>query len=152
VSYADEVKQEAARRQARRDQGKPLNPTPDELQAKARADDDRLEREIQAECVKEYRANGFIVYEGLREKRKTRIQPGQPDLTLFHIRAKWHGYHEVKTPAGKLRPDQEDFKAACDQTGTPHFVGGIDTARQVIAIVHERREKQVEPPLHNYLA
>jgi hypothetical protein len=137
VGQFTDFAKEAMRRQARRDAGLPLHETPEELAKVKREADDRLEREIQAECVREYRANGFIVYEGI--KSKARITPGQPDLTLFHPRTKWHGYHEVKTPLGELRPDQKDFRETCIATDVPHFYGGMETCRFIIAFVTEKK-------------
>jgi hypothetical protein len=75
------------------------------------------------------------VYEGLKEKRKVRIDRGHPDLELFHFRKKWHGYHEVKTPTGHLRPDQRDFRDSCVACEVPHFTGGFDVCQIVIALV-----------------
>ncbi len=132
---ADQVREEARRRADRRAKNLPLTETPAEREQRIVDEDFRLEREIQAECVRLYRANGFTVWEGLKDKRKTKIQPGHPDLTLFHVRLKWHGYQEVKTPTGELRPDQKDFREVCIASGVPHFVGGVQIAQLVIAEV-----------------
>lgn len=138
---ADQVRAEAARRAARRAQNLPLTATTEEVEREKRAADDRLEAEIQAECVRHYRANGFVVYEGLKERRKTRIDKGFPDLTLFHPRTKWFGYHEVKTPTGTLRPDQRDFRDTCIATNVPHFVGGVEIAHLVIEVIQSPPSK-----------
>jgi hypothetical protein len=124
---------EAERRRARVAAGKPIHLTPEELKAQDKAEDERLEREIQAECVREYRANGFTLWEGLKDKKKVKIQPGHPDLELFHPRYQWHGYHEVKTPRGELEPAQRDFMEMCDACNVPFFVGGINVVALVIA-------------------
>lgn len=129
---AEDIRREAERRQVRRAAGLPLNETPAELEERAKEDDDRLEKDIQAECVKEYRANGCTVYEGLKEKRSTKIAPGWPDLGVFHPSRKLFWFHEVKTPTGKLRPDQKDFRETCIATGVTHIVGGIAAARLAI--------------------
>jgi hypothetical protein len=133
LTNSDAVRAEAERRAARRAEGKPLALAVDEMEHREAVADERLEREIQAECVREYRANGCIVYEGLKEKRKTKIQPGWPDLGVFHPRTKTFWFHEVKTPTGTLRPDQADFRETCLATGVPHYVGGIEVARQAIS-------------------
>jgi hypothetical protein len=145
LSNPEAVIAESRRRAARRAQGLPFDETPKETEQRERLEDDRLESEIQAECVKEYRARGFIVYEGLKERRKTRIDKGHPDLELFHPRARWHGYHEVKTPTGKLRPDQEDFRESCLATDVPHYVGGMEACAAAIDEVSRRLEKAGEP-------
>lgn len=139
MSYAEDMRREAERRQARHDRGLPLNETPEELKARAREEDDRLEKDIQAECVKEYRGNGCVVYEGLKSKAK--IQPGWPDLGVFHPATRQFWFHEVKTPTGRMRPDQEDFRRTCITTGVTHIVGGIAVAKLAI-------ETLLHPPLH----
>jgi hypothetical protein len=131
----DEMRAEAERRRARRAAGKPLHDTPEELVQKAKIEDERLESEIQAECVRHYRANGFIAHEGLKERRKTRIDKGHPDIELFHLATKWHGYHEVKVPGGRLRPDQRNFQEWCIACEVPHFVGGMEICELVIELV-----------------
>lgn len=135
MGYADEMRREAERREARKAAGKPYHETPEEVKARLELEDDRLEKDIQRECIRHYRANGFRTYEGIR--LKARIQPGQPDITLFHPKRQWHGYHEVKTPTGKLRPDQLEFRETCLETGVPHYVGGMECCREIIDLVCE---------------
>lgn len=36
------------------------------------------------------------------------------------------------TPAGKLRPDQKDFREQCLLTRTTHIVGGVQAAQLAI--------------------
>jgi hypothetical protein len=140
LTNPDAIRAEAERRLARRSQGKPLAPTPDELATREAVADDRLEREIQAECVKLYRAHGCTVYVGLVAKGKGKIQPGWPDLGVFHPRTKTFWFHEVKTPTGTLRPDQADFRETCLATGVLHYVGGIETARQALSTITPVRQ------------
>lgn len=131
LGNARDTIREAERRKARRNAGKPLHETPAELEQRTRSDDNRLEKEIQRDCVRIYRANGCVVYE-TSQKRAAKVTPGLPDLIVFHARAKAMWYHEVKTATGELRPDQRDFQEQCQLTGTPHYVGGIEAAERAL--------------------
>lgn len=62
--------------------------------------------------------------------RGTCQTPGMSDLVLFVPRLP-HGrelvFVEVKGQGGRLRPEQEQFRAACLAAGATHLVGGLDT-------------------------
>lgn len=131
---ADEIRAEAERRRRRREKGLPIEDTPAEKEQYAREEDDRLEREIQRDVVRLYRAHGCVVYE-TSQRRAAKVSPGIPDLIVMHTGARVQFYHEVKTPSGKLRPDQKDFRDQCLASGTVHIVGGVAAAeRQLDAI------------------
>lgn len=130
MSLADMIR-EAERRAERRSKGLPLHETPAEIEARAAEEDARLEREIQAEVVRIYRANGCVVY-STSSTRRSRIAAGIPDLIVFHAGAGVHLYHETKTPRGKLRPDQVDFAEQCIRTNTVHIVGGVQAAELAV--------------------
>lgn len=137
MSAIEDAQKEAHRRQHRRALGLPLHPTADELAAeaakRAKEEDSRLEREIQADCVKEYRAAGCDVYV-LAQKKAHKMTPGIPDLLVFPPgfagQAFWH---EVKTPTGEQRPDQKVFQENCERTGTVYVLGGVAAAIAEIA-------------------
>lgn len=118
---------EAERRRIRREQGLPLHETPAELAERIEEDDDRLEREIQVDVVKLYKALGCQVWSH-SELRKTKQTPGYPDLTVLHPRRRIHWYHETKTPAGKLEPAQLEFFCTAAESGVTVIVGGVAAA------------------------
>jgi hypothetical protein len=124
---------EAHRRLERRKKGLPLNETPEELAEGVKAKDERLEKEIQSECVRIYRAHGCIVYE-TSQKRRAKVSPGIPDLMVFHAAKEAFWFHEVKTPRGSLSPAQEDFRDRCAETGTLLVWGGVDDARAALRV------------------
>lgn len=142
MSAIEEAQKEAHRREHRRSLGLPLHPTADELAAeavkRAREDDDRLEREIQADCVAKYRAAGCTVYV-LAQKEKHKMTPGIPDLLIFPPGfGLGHSFwHEVKTPTGEQRPDQRVFQEDCERTGTDYVLGGVAAAELQIARIRK---------------
>lgn len=124
----DEVLAEARRRDDRRDRGLPLTETPTEAAERIEEDDQRLEKQIQADVVKLYRAHGCVVF-SLSQPRATKQTPGIGDLFVFWAnghedcvgRAWWH---ETKTPSGTARPDQREFRRLCDQCDVAYVMGG----------------------------
>jgi hypothetical protein len=78
---------------------------------------------------------------GLRSKREAALLkwigviPGVPDLILVYPQSPF-GIHfaEVKTPAGRLSPDQKAFLAWADKHGVPCAVWrSIDDAHESLA-------------------
>lgn len=111
----------------------PLAPTPVELQKREREIDDRLEKEIQNDVIKLYKAFSCLVYE-LSQKRAAKQTPGIADLWVFrrgidHDRS-FGFWHEVKTPSGVQSEAQIEFQAHCITCGVPYVLGGIEAARQ----------------------
>lgn len=130
LSSADTIA-EAERRRSRRAQGLPLHDTPAEAAARIHEDDDRLEREIQADVVKLYKALGCQVWSH-SELRKTKQTPGYPDLTVLHPRRRLFWCHETKTPTGTLKPAQLEFRSVAAKCGLEVVVGGVAAAEEFL--------------------
>lgn len=129
---------EQRRRAERRAKGLPLHETAEEveqLREKRVAEEDaRLEKEIQRDVYKIYRAFGCELY-WMSQARATRQTAGVPDLIVFHPRTRSMFYHECKTPRGKLSPAQVVFQEQCTRAGITVVVGGVDAAEeQLVAI------------------
>lgn len=122
---------EAERRQARRAAGLPLYLTPAEVAARIQEDDDRLEREIQVDVVKLYKAFGCQVWSH-SELRRAKVTPGYPDLTVLHPRRRLTWYHETKTPSGTLEPAQLEFGSVAAESGVTVIVGGVAAAEEFL--------------------
>ena len=128
----DEVLAESKRRDDRRAQGLPLTETPAEAAERIAEDDQRLEKEIQADVVKLYRAFSCIVYK-LSQPRATKQTPGIGDLYVFWPEMRGLGptawWHETKTPTGEQRPDQREFQRLCEAVESRSYVmGGLVAA------------------------
>jgi hypothetical protein len=130
MSIADTIA-EAERRRIRRDAGLPLHETPAEVAERIQEDDDRLEREIQIDVVKLYKALGCQVWSH-SELRKTKQTPGYPDLTVLHPRRRLSWYHETKTPTGTLEPAQLVFRSTAAESGLTVIVGGVVAAEEFL--------------------
>lgn len=128
---ASEAMAEGVRRADRRKQGLPLEETPAEAVERLAEEDNRLEKDIQREVVKLYRAHRCVVYE-LSQKRASKQTPGIADLYVMYPEMSGEGplafWHEVKTPTGRLRPDQNVFGEHCQQCGVFYVVGGVAAA------------------------
>lgn len=85
------------------------------------------EADVQREVVSLYHLAGCAVL-SLSQGRATRQTEGTPDLFVTGHNYVW--WHEVKTPKGKLRPEQAAWKVIADQTPCPVIVGGVDAAMQ----------------------
>lgn len=142
VMTNDEVIVEARRRTERRLKGLPLAETPAEAAERVADDDVRLEREIQRDVVKLYRAHGCVVYE-FSQKRASKQTPGIGDLYVFNPELHAYGpaawWHEVKTATGRLRPDQNVFGELCQQCGVWYVVGGVAAAEAQLARLGMKR-------------
>lgn len=127
----EEILAEQRRRDARRANGLPLTETPAELAERIVEEDSRLEKQIQADVIKLYRAHGCVVF-NLSQARATKQTPGIGDLYVFWPEYRGLGptvwWHETKTPAGKLRPDQREFQQLCEECLVGHVVGGVAAA------------------------
>jgi hypothetical protein len=127
----DEVLAESRRRDDRRARGLPLSETPAELDTRIAEDDQRLEKQIQADVVKAYRAHGCIVY-SLSQPRATKQTPGIGDLYVLWPEMHFEGpatwWHETKTPTGRASPDQVEFREYCDRCGEGYVIGGLAAA------------------------
>lgn len=88
----------------------------------------KLERDEQQEVIAFYRGIRCEVWEH-SEKRKTRVTPGYPDLTVFCERRRLCWYHETKIPSGRLSEAQLKFRALCRATDRPYVAGGLAEAR-----------------------
>ena len=122
---------EAERRAARRAQGLPLHETPAEQAERIQENDDRLEREIQGDVVRLYKALGCQVWSH-SELRKTKQTPGYPDLTVLHPRRRLAWYHETKTPTGTSSPAQRTFLGTAAECGVTVVVGGVQAGEEFL--------------------
>lgn len=120
---------EANRRDRRRAEGKPLEPTPDELAGdkRLRDADERLEKDIQRDVRKFYIAHGCTVW-NLSQARATKQTAGLSDMYITHPRCKRAWWHETKTPSGKLSPAQVVFVEENAICGVTVVVGGMIAA------------------------
>lgn len=116
--------------------GKPLHLTHREVAENAAEEqlekDFRLEREIQNDCIRLYRAHGCSVYitsVKMKVSKKAKVTPGVSDLIVFHTRARSMFFHECKNASGRLEPSQTNFQSDALAVGVPYIVGGIDAAR-----------------------
>lgn len=125
---AAEMIEEARRRDERRREGKPLAPDPIELQQRAEEIDRRLEKHIQNEIIKLYKAFGCVVY-SLSQARASKQSPGLPDICCFYegpdFTTSFSFWHEVKTPGGKSSEAQLEFQIRCKRTGVDYVLGGV---------------------------
>lgn len=130
----DEVLAESRRRDSRRAQGLPLTETPAEAAERIAEDDQRLEKEIQAEAFKELRAHGFTVY-WFSQKRRTGQTKGPGDLYAVHEERGLVVWYECKTPTGEQSPAQKDFEHAhrYAHKSVRVVVGGIEAVRHYLA-------------------
>lgn len=138
---------EAERRRIRREQGLPLHETPAEAAVRIQEEDTRLEREIQADVVKVYRAIGCKIWSH-SEPRRAKLTAGYPDLTVMHPGRRLTWYHETKTPAGSLRPAQLEFLATAASCGVAVVVGGVRAAEEHLigcAIAERKSGGDLEP-------
>jgi hypothetical protein len=130
-----ELIEEARRRGERRRLGKPLAPTPVELEQREKEIDARLEKEIQAEVIKLYKAFGCAVY-NLSQARASKQTPGLPDLVCFYEdqdkynNRSFSWWHETKTPSGKQSDAQVEFQIRCRRVSVPYVLGGIRAAEE----------------------
>lgn len=122
---------EAARRSDRRARGLPLHETPAEREVREKEEDDRLEREIQAEIVRLYRAYGFIVWI-LSQKRASKQSPGIPDVYAVNPRTGHVIWHEVKTPTGRQSAAQSTFQEEHRGSAVHYVLGGVAAARAIL--------------------
>ena len=109
------------------------------------------ERTEQAHVIKLYRAIGATVFVMGTSRRKgarcpqcqafvpnrdhgTHQTPGIPDLFVLlppvpRVSSTPEPlFHEVKAPGGRLRPEQQQFRAQCLDAGVLHVVGGLNAA------------------------
>lgn len=92
------------------------------------------EKECQRAVVKLFRTAGCVVC-SLSQPRRTMQTEGLPDLWVFSPRSKTAWWWEVKRPGGKLRPEQREFWARCQETGISYFYGGLTEARELLAVL-----------------
>lgn len=104
------------------------------------------EKTVQSHIVQLLRSIGGRVYVLGTVRRRgdfpgTMQSPGVPDLIAF---VRLPGdllprtacvFIECKAAGGRLRPEQAEFRALCEASGTPHVVGDLDA---VIAWLVER--------------
>lgn len=138
----DEVLEESRRRDDRRARGLPLTETPAEAAERIAEDDHRLEKEIQLDVVRMYRAHGCTVF-SLSQPRATKQTPGIGDLYVFWPEliglgpAAW--WHETKTPTGKQPPDQREFQRLCEECGVGYVIGGLSAAEAKLRAIGAMR-------------
>ena len=96
--------------------------------ARLAEDDSRLEKEIQLEVVKLYRAHGCVVY-NFSQARASKQSPGVGDLYVFWPAMRGDGptawWHETKTPTGKQSPAQLVFQQFCESCHVGYVLGGV---------------------------
>lgn len=120
----DQAREEARRRNERRDKGLPLTETPDEKTERLQEEDARREKEIQAECRKKYIAFGCTVW-NTSQARASKVSAGIPDLFVTHQRKRIAWWHEVKTPTGVQSSAQKDFEQGVLACGQQYILGGV---------------------------
>jgi hypothetical protein len=148
----EEVIAEARRRLDRREQHLPLHETPEEVEERIAEDDARLEKEIQRDVVKTYKALGCKVY-NLSQARATKQAPGLADLWVVHLATGWSHkgksawWHETKTPKGKQSEAQHEFQRECKACHVGYVLGGTLAAEeQLLAFgIAERINGTLEP-------
>lgn len=128
----EEILLEARRREDRRAQGLPLSeiePSDADTLERIAETDNRLEKEIQAQVMKLYRAFGCVVY-NLSQARASKQSPGLPDLYVVHrgIHQAW--WHETKTPFGKQSVAQKYFGEIHTKTPIRYVLGGVRAAEE----------------------
>lgn len=68
------------------------------------------------------RRAGWLVYVTSERRRGyTKMPSGLPDLFIRNVGKRRHGWIEVKQPGGKLRADQELFRAEALAAGEEHY-------------------------------
>jgi len=88
------------------------------------------ERVVQRQCVALLRSLGGLVWVlGTARPRTDGHQgtcqtPGLPDV-VFALKGRM-GMLECKAAGGRLRPEQETFRQACQDCGVHHVTGGVD--------------------------
>ena len=87
------------------------------------------ERVVQQQCVHLLRSLGGLVWvlgttRRQGDYRGTMQTPGLPDV-VFALKGRM-GMLECKAAGGRLRPEQETFRQACQDCGVHHVVGGVD--------------------------
>lgn len=125
---ASEVMAESKRRADRRAKGLPIHETPEEVDQRVLEEDSRLERQIQADVVRLYRAHGCIVY-SLSQTRASKQTPGIGDIYVLNPVKKRAWWHETKTPSGRQSPDQREFALLCHSCTVGYVLGGVEAAR-----------------------
>lgn len=91
--------------------------------APARRDDPRLEDEIRRTIVGVLELHGFVVLDfeqGYRADGTTRVRKGLADLYVMGFGAS--AWIEVKSAAGRQRPEQKEFEADCERGGVPYML------------------------------
>lgn len=125
---------EAARRDLRRQQGKPLAPTTTEIAQRSAEEDARLEKEIQWDVIVLLRAYNFTVW-NLSQSRATRQGEGLADLYAVHVDRRQILWFETKTPTGSSSPAQIEFQVFHAQLGIEgvrYVVGGVLAAEEYL--------------------
>lgn len=125
---------EIERRNLRRQQGLPLQPTTIEIEKRSAEDDARLEKEIQWDVMKLLRAYGFTVW-NLSQSRATKQSEGLADLYAIHVERRQILWHETKTPTGSSSPAQIEFQVFHAQLGIEgvrYVVGGVLAAEEYL--------------------
>lgn len=131
---ASEVMAEGVRRADRRARGLPLEETPAEREERLQSEDMRLEKEIQRDVVKLYRAHGCIVY-ALSQTRASKQTPGIGDLYVLNPVKKRDWWHETKTLFGRQSPDQREFSLLCHSCTVEYVIGGVEAARRQLKAI-----------------
>ena len=87
------------------------------------------EREIQRQIIRLFEAIGAEVWPTSQyQTRQLRyVRPGLPDLIILLPRGKGVLFYEVKAQT-KARPEQEDFRRACEMAGAGYCIGGLEEA------------------------
>lgn len=131
----DEIRVEAARREAKKNGTTP----PDPIQEKRR--ETLLEKEVQQRVIACYKKAGCAVYNYSQPRKAMYVSPGSPDLLVispmmatgwnstFRARIVW--YHETKRlKGGVYSDDQLKFAALCREAGIAVIGGGTDEAQK----------------------
>lgn len=142
-----EILLEAQRREERRLAGLPLAETPAEAQARIVEEDQRLEKEIQADVVKLYLAFRCMVY-NLSQARATKQSPGLADIYVVHLPSHSVWWHELKTPRGHASPAQVEFQEIHKYTTVGYVIGGVKAAEEQLiklAIAMRATDGHLEP-------
>lgn len=120
----EEAVAEAARRAELQRRGLPFDTPASATRSRIQceADDERLEKVIEANGDKQLRALGFEVVR-FSHPGKTKQTPGIPDRRYYHRARRLAFWWEAKSASGRQRPDQQQFQEMCEASGDVYVLG-----------------------------
>lgn len=121
---AQELLAEQARRQENRRLGRPLDYVAAEVRTpeQQEADDERLEKEHEANADKQLAALGFEIVRFSRPGR-TKQTPGIADRRYYHRARQLAFWWEAKSATGTQRPEQRNFQELVEASGDLYVLG-----------------------------